>query len=91
MFLATPLGCKLEVAQFSPALGIHRFSVKPCKWREEVSKQDYSEEIFHLLPVFGKRFHTLGFYPQTQNLEFFNISVYIAVSFQTGSEQKSDK
>ena len=25
MFLATPLGCKLEVAQFSPALGIHRF------------------------------------------------------------------
>ena len=26
MFLATPLGCKLEVVQFSPALGIiHRF------------------------------------------------------------------
>ena len=25
MFLATPLGCKLEVVQFSPAFGIHRF------------------------------------------------------------------
>ena len=25
MFLTTPPGCKLEVVQFSPALGIHRF------------------------------------------------------------------
>ena len=90
MFLATPLGVNSRWLNFLPPLAFIGFSVKPCKWREEVSKQDYSEEIFHLLAVFGKRFHTLGFYPQTQNLEFFNI-LYIAVSFQTGSEQKSDK
>ena len=37
--------------------------------RDEVSEQDSSEEIFHLVAVFGKTFHSSGFHPQTQNLE----------------------
>ena len=75
MFLETSLGCIHEVVQFSPALGvvshiimsiIHRFSsVKPCKCRDEVSEQKY----FTLYQFLEKRFHTLGFHTQTQNLE----------------------
>ena len=72
MFLATPLGCKVEVVQFSPVLGIIGFSAKLCNCRDVVSEQYSSEEIFHPPAVFGKRFHTLGFHTQTQNLEFLN-------------------
>ena len=73
MFLATSLGCIHEVVQFCHIIMsiIHRVSsAKPCKCRHEVSEQDISEEIFHLVAVFGKkRFHTLGFHTQTQNFE----------------------
>ena len=58
MFLATSLGCIHEVVQFCHIIMsiIHRVSsAKPCKCRHEVSEQDISEEIFHLVAVFGKK------------------------------------
>ena len=62
MFLATPLGCKpAKWFNFLLPLAFIGFSVKPCKYHEEVSEQDGSEEIFHLLAILGKRFHTWVF------------------------------
>ena len=58
MFLATSLGCIHEVVQFCHIIMsiIHWVSsAKPCKCRHEVSEQDISEEIFHLVAVFGKK------------------------------------
>ena len=61
MFLATPLGCKLEVFQFSPALGIHRFFCQAVQVPRGGEWTGWLRRNISSCSNFGKRFHTWVF------------------------------